>query len=98
MPELVVVCHACAASARYQDVVPRRAECESCGAELHCCRNCRFYDETAYNECREPVAERVVDKAAANFCDYFRPAEASGERTGAGGPAHDELERLFRKS
>jgi len=26
-----------------------------------------------HNECREPVAERIVDKETGNFCDYFRP-------------------------
>jgi hypothetical protein len=36
-----------------------------------------FHDARAYNQCAEPQAERVVDKAHANFCDYFSPADAA---------------------
>ncbi len=45
--------------------------CPHCGSDLKVCLNCRFYDPTAYNECREPSAERVVEKERANFCEYF---------------------------
>jgi hypothetical protein len=32
---------------------------------------CKYYDPSAYNECRESVADRVVDKEKANYCDFF---------------------------
>ena len=32
---------------------------------------CQHYAPEHYNECREPVAERIVDKEQANFCDFF---------------------------
>jgi len=48
--------------------------CAGCGAWLRCCRNCAFYAPGVANDCREPNAERVVDKEAANFCDWFRAA------------------------
>ncbi|MBF0371431.1 MAG: hypothetical protein HQL52_18480 [Magnetococcales bacterium] len=51
----------------------RGDDCPKCGKETRVCRNCRFYDQTAYNECHEPQAERVVEKERANFCDYFEP-------------------------
>lgn len=51
---------------------PGRTEsCPQCGHDLHCCYQCRFYDPSYNNECREPQAERVVEKEKANFCDYF---------------------------
>jgi hypothetical protein len=31
------------------------------------------HDRSAYNECREPQAERVLDKERSNMCDFFRP-------------------------
>jgi hypothetical protein len=34
-----------------------------------------FFDPNSYNECREPVAQRIVDKEKANFCDYFKLGE-----------------------
>ncbi|MBF0341324.1 MAG: hypothetical protein HQL95_10245 [Magnetococcales bacterium] len=36
------------------------------------CLNCRFHDPGSYNECRETVAERIVDKDKANFCEEFK--------------------------
>ena len=51
--------------------ISRKEECSACSASLHCCKMCKFYDTTAYNECRESNAERILDKEKANFCDYF---------------------------
>ncbi len=51
---------------------PARGDtCPICTADLRCCYNCGFYDKASYNECREPQAERVVEKGRSNFCDYF---------------------------
>ncbi len=51
--------------------VLRHEECHKCGAAIHCCKMCKYYDPSAYNECRESVADRVVDKEKANYCDFF---------------------------
>ena len=51
--------------------VGRRDDCPSYGADLHVCKNCRFYDATAYNQCREPQAERVVEKERSNFVTFL---------------------------
>lgn len=48
-----------------------REECLHCRADVHVCKNCEFYDVTAYNECRESSADRVTEKERSNFCDYF---------------------------
>lgn len=45
--------------------------CPKCHTDLKCCHMCSHYDRSAYNECREPSAERVVEKTKANFCDFF---------------------------
>lgn len=75
----------------------RREACSRCEAELHCCLNCTFHDPSNYNECREPSAERVVDKERSNFCDYFAP-EVSGGKTAPGASRTlSDLERLFAK-
>jgi hypothetical protein len=98
VPELAVTCHRCGRAHRFEDVLPRRADCDGCGLALKCCRNCTFYDPSAYNECREPVAERVVDKEAANFCDCFRPRAGGAAVEGPAAGGRDALERLFKKS
>ncbi|MGH9351931.1 MAG: hypothetical protein ACRD2G_07205 [Terriglobia bacterium] len=51
-----------------------REACPRCDADLHCCKNCDFYDPAKHNQCNESQAEWVRDKEAANYCDYFRPA------------------------
>lgn len=58
----------------------RSESCPKCGADLHVCRNCRHYDERAYNACREPQAERVLEKERSNFCDYFSFTEGAREK------------------
>ena len=70
-------CHKCSAEVDIANAssVGRREECSKCSSDLHACLNCKFYDQSAYNECREPQAERVVDKDRANFCDYFTYAQ-----------------------
>ena len=50
----------------------RSDECDKCSANIHCCKMCVFYDEHSYNECREPIAQRIVDKENANFCDNYK--------------------------
>ena len=74
-----------------------RDECSTCGADLHACRNCAHHDPSAYNECREPSAERVGDRERANRCDYFTPGGRVGGRGGARSKAVSELENLFKK-
>jgi len=53
--------------------VGTRDACPRCDADLHSCRNCRFYDHTKHNQCAETQAEWVRDKEASNYCDYFSP-------------------------
>lgn len=49
----------------------RHEECPHCGASMHSCKMCKYYDQSAYNECRESIAERIVAKEKPNFCEFF---------------------------
>ncbi len=53
--------------------VGTRDTCTGCDADLHTCRNCRFYDPARHNQCAETQAEWVRDKEASNYCDCFSP-------------------------
>jgi hypothetical protein len=92
-------CHRCGSEQGAVERVGRRDTCLSCGADLHCCHNCEFYDPSFYNQCRESQAERQVDKDRSNFCDYFQCARATRvEKVSTGaGEAHAALDALFRK-
>ena len=65
------LCFYCKKEVSVVSPVGRRENCPFCDTNLHCCKNCDFYDEKSYNECRESSAERVLDKEKSNFCDYF---------------------------
>lgn len=76
----------------------RRDTCPGCGTGLHACVQCCFYAPGHYNDCREPQAERVLDKERANFCDFFRPGSgAPAEGSDPKEAARAALDALFAK-
>lgn len=68
-----IQCHSCNKDLGLapEQKILRSEECPYCYASIHCCKMCKFYDPTTYNECRETSADRIVEKDKANFCDYF---------------------------
>ena len=72
--------------------------CPECGKYLHVCRMCAHYDpkETS-KQCGEDDAEKVHDKQAANFCDYFTFSNRAFDADGitAHTRARSELSALF---
>jgi hypothetical protein len=74
MSELPLTCWSCGSALPNVPLpIGRREECPKCTASLHVCRQCVHYDRNANKSCREPVADEVVDKEGANFCDYYQP-------------------------
>ncbi len=81
--------------------------CPGCDRPAHVCLNCGLYDPAYNNQCRETMAERVVDKDRANFCEYFTPSpSARASRAPASQitinsrekiPAKTQLDALFKK-
>ena len=83
-----VNCYKCNTVLPFEDGqnIGRQEECHNCYANLHCCKMCQFYDTSSYNECKEPVAQRILDKEKSNFCDYFKIGKG-----GKGGPSKGDL-------
>jgi hypothetical protein len=80
--------------------IGRREVCVFCGSDLHCCLNCSLYKIDSYNDCREPQAERVIEKSLNNFCEYFDIGSAQqGNQQKEDGKidAKMKLELLFKK-
>ena len=46
-------------------------KCPKCQFELHCCKQCRFFDTGAQFECTQPVPERISPKDARNSCTFY---------------------------
>lgn len=93
------VCPRCGNKIPYMEAMPpgRADQCDSCGCDLRSCIACKHYDKTAYNECREPSAERVVNKEKANFCEWYK----FGPGAAGSGPTKDDMlakaRDLFKK-
>lgn len=98
--DLSASCFKCGKELSFGSNVGFKESCPGCDSDVHCCRNCKFYNLSAYNNCAEPQADRVVDKEKANFCDYFRPSGTKG--VGGFGvdsvtKAKSSLDDLFKK-
>ena len=95
---MAVVCFACS---NELGLIPgtrlaRSEECPHCSASLRSCKMCRFYDKSSYNQCKEPSAERVLDKEKANFCDYFALMGEAQEGGGEADSLVDAANALFK--
>ena len=89
----MAACYRCRQDLVFEGRVPREATCPSCHSDVHVCVNCRFFDRSAHNQCREPAAEFVRDKERTNFCEFF---ELSGRAaTKAGGSSKASFDSLF---
>lgn len=84
------------------DPLPEEA-CAKCGADLHTCGNCRFFDTTTLWECRENIPARVSGKHARNECTFFQPkvvrdlAADKGSRIQTPDDARKAFDALFKK-
>jgi hypothetical protein len=93
-------CWKCGNPVETKERIGFHAHCERCDRPLHVCRNCSFYDPAYNNQCRETMAERMVDKERENFCEYFAPAAGSAVAPAGPSPeraARERLEALFKK-
>jgi predicted RNA-binding Zn-ribbon protein involved in translation (DUF1610 family) len=93
----MITCAFCNQEIEIQERVSRNDTCPRCGRDLHCCLQCKFYDSGSYNECREVLAERVLDKEKGNRCEYFVLRGLRGSKSDKKGAAKKALDDLFRK-
>ena len=93
----MIKCSFCDKEIEFEGRVSRADICPHCGRDLHCCLQCKFYDPGSYNECKEVLAERMVDKERANICEYFVLNGAKDSGFGRKAMAKQALEDLFKK-
>jgi len=96
-PETTARCWQCRGEIDLTVKVGRYDNCPSCDADLRCCRNCRFWDRTYHNECRENVSTFIRDREKANFCGSFEIKRTTDEERSEADDARARLEALFQK-
>ncbi len=79
------------------DKVVREDTCPGCDKYLRCCKNCRFWDPNAHNQCRENLTEYVPDREKANFCASFEIREGQLGASDEAAKAKARLDALFKK-
>jgi hypothetical protein len=76
-------------------------QCLKCGAELHACKQCIFFDPGGRYECAQPVTSRMESKTAKNACQLFALRSNLEKETTTGPPkintARAAFDALFKK-
>lgn len=96
--EIIGKCWHCGAGLTKVDY-GRETACLACGKPTRVCLNCRHFARGRPNDCMEPLAERVLDKTRANFCEHFDPIDrpaAAGSAPSPADAARQAAEDLFR--
>jgi hypothetical protein len=92
-------CFSCGKDLSFAERIGLREVCIHCDADVHVCRNCKFYDPKVYNECLEPQAEVQRERDRSNRCEYFQVRTGAG--AGSSSPSKEDLlkaaEALFKK-
>jgi hypothetical protein len=82
------------------DVAPA-AVCRKCGAALHACAQCRFFDGAAQWQCLQGIPAPVPAKSKENACTFFAPAvtlDLTGSKAAdSPGGARSAFDKLFGK-
>lgn len=90
------MCWKCGKKIEINRIISRTDVCPSCGADVRCCKNCRFYKPGSHYDCYEAVDELVKDKENANFCTWFMLApQTSAEASSASSSGAAAFNALF---
>jgi len=82
----MIKCAFCGKPLEWEGKVYRNDTCPNCGRDVG-----------SYNQCKETIAERVVDKEKANFCEHFALRGDDSNCLGKEAEAKKALEDLFKK-
>jgi ribosomal protein S27E len=72
--------------------------CTRCGADLHACAQCSYFDTSAAFECQKPIPARISPKDARNTCLEFEPRTTVERETKSAAPnsARKAFDDLFK--
>ena len=80
-------CHSCLQEWTESHSPGRQEVCLNCGADMHCCLNCKHYDTGRADDCALNHTDPPRDKARWNDCEEFmladRKAPGKPQQSGA---------------
>ena len=86
---------------RSLDEIIFSSQCRKCGADLHTCKNCTYFDSGSRFECTQSIPKRMARKDVKNSCEFFQARTAIEKITTSGSltpsDARDAFENLFKK-
>lgn len=98
---VVFACRSCGEKRRDLEELSFESTCDRCGADLHACFQCTYFDGSARFECSKPIPARIPDKKKRNTCTFYAPATAfdlTGSRAAATpDDARAAFDKLFKK-
>lgn len=94
--EPIGTCHSCGTTLT-RHLLGREEVCPGCRRDTRVCLNCKNYERGRNNDCKEPQADRVVNKDKSNFCDFFMPGRAGTAANDSAAKARAAAEALFKK-
>lgn len=95
MPGTREVSRCAQCGALIQSLAEPTGQCGKCGATLHACKQCTYFDPGSRLECRQPIPERIARKDAANNCTFFAIKVTVEKETTSGGARTDDARRAF---
>jgi hypothetical protein len=66
--------------------IAKDSQCGRCGADLHACAQCAWFDTSRRFECGQPIPARITPKDSRNACDLFEPRVVVERETGSAAP------------
>ncbi|MGB5817324.1 MAG: hypothetical protein WBI27_19210 [Thermoanaerobaculia bacterium] len=95
--ETVFRCARCGTKETLSGPIGLLQTCRSCGSDLHTCTNCKHFDTSAPNQCREAEAKPIAKKATRNECELFMAKGAKEFKADSGKPddPKDAFDALF---
>ena len=88
-------CYKCEEELVFDVKIGRLDTCPNCRADLHSCRNCRFWSPSAHNQCIENQGEFIRDREAGNFCNWFSFRVIGEDNSAELNKAKSKLDALF---
>lgn len=95
--KITAPCAFCGGMVEIEGKPGRADECPHCRRDLHACLQCRFYDRSFHNQCRESQSGYVSDKEKSNFCEFFEFGRDVVSEKSVMVSSKKKLDELFKK-